>query len=54
MKHANFLTGLVVGALVFGGTSAYAAGILAEYSTNPIFVGGRSGSKPTPSMTTTT
>ena len=41
MKHANFLTGLVVGALVFGGTSAYAAGILAEYSTNHIFVDGQ-------------
>lgn len=55
MKHANFLTGLVVGALVFGGTSAYAAGILAEYSTNHIlWTGRRSGSKPTPSMTTTT
>lgn len=41
MKHANFLTGLVVGALVFRGTSAYAAGILAEYSTNHIFVDGQ-------------
>ena len=41
MKHANFLTGLVVGALVFGGTSAYAAGILVEYSTNHIFVDGQ-------------
>ena len=41
MKHANFLTGLVVGALVFGGTSAYAAGILAEYSINHIFVDGQ-------------
>lgn len=41
MKHANFLTGLVVGALVFGGTSAYAAGILAERSTNRIFVDGQ-------------
>ena len=41
MKHANFLTGLVVGALVFGGTSAYAAGILAERSTNRIYVDGQ-------------
>ena len=41
MKHANFLTGLVVGALVFGGTSAYAAGILAERITNRIFVDGQ-------------
>ena len=41
MKHANFLTGLVVGALVFGGTTAYAAGILAERSTNRIFVDGQ-------------
>ena len=41
MKHANFLTGLVVGALVFGSTTAYAAGILAERSTNHIFVDGQ-------------
>ena len=41
MKHANFLTGLVVGALVFGGTTAYTAGILAERSTNRIFVDGQ-------------
>jgi len=41
MNHANFLTGLVVGALVFGGTTAYAAGILAERSTNRIFVDGQ-------------
>ena len=41
MKHANFLTGLAVGALVFGGTTAYAAGILAERSTNRIFVDGQ-------------
>ena len=41
MKHANFLTGLVVGSLVFGGTTAYAAGILAERSTNRIFVDGK-------------
>ena len=41
MKHANFLTGLVVGALVFGGTTVYAAGILAERSTNRIFVDGQ-------------
>lgn len=41
MKHTNFLTGLVVGTLVFGGTTAYAAGILAERSTNRIFVDGQ-------------
>ena len=41
MKHANFLTGLVVGSLVFGSTTAYAAGILAERSTNRIFVDGQ-------------
>ena len=41
MKHTNFLTGLVVGTLVFGGTTAYAAGILAERSTNHIFVDGQ-------------
>ena len=41
MKHANFLTGLVIGTLFFGGTTAYAAGILAERSTNRIFVDGQ-------------
>ena len=41
MKHANFLTGLAIGALFFGGTTAYAAGILAERSTNRIFVDGQ-------------
>ncbi len=41
MKHTNFLTGLVVGTLVFGGPPAYAAGILAERSTNRIFVDGQ-------------
>ena len=41
MKHANFLTGLVVGALVFGSTTAYAAGIMAERSTNRILVDGK-------------
>ena len=41
MKHANFLTGLAIGALFFGGTTAYAAGILAEHSTNRIFVDGQ-------------
>ena len=41
MKHANFITGFVVGALVFSGTTAYAAGIMAERSTNRIFVDGK-------------
>ena len=41
MKHANFITGFVVGALVFSGTTAYAAGIMAERSTHRIYVDGR-------------
>ena len=41
MKHANFITGFVLGALVFSGTTAYAAGIMAEHSTNRIFVDGK-------------
>ena len=41
MKHANFITGFVLGALVFSGTTAYAAGIMAERSTNRIFVDGK-------------
>lgn len=41
MKHTNFITGFVVGALVFSGTTAYAAGIMAERSTNRIFVDGK-------------
>lgn len=40
MKRGNFLLGLLVGAVLFGGTTAYAAGILAERSSNRIFVDG--------------
>ena len=43
MKSKGFLAGLLYGALVFGGTTAYAAGIVAELSTQPIY-----GSKGTP------
>ncbi len=44
MKHANFSHRPCRRRLVFGGTSAYAAGILAEYSTNHIFCGRAGGS----------
>ncbi len=36
----SFATGLLTGALLFGGTVAYAAGVLAERSTNRVFVDG--------------
>lgn len=38
MKYKGFITGLLCGALVFGGTTAYAAGILAERSPHTFFV----------------
>ena len=37
----NFAAGLLTGALLFGGTAVCAAGLLAERSTNPIYVDGR-------------
>lgn len=40
MKHENFIIGFLCGALLFGGTTAYAAGIIAERSSHPIYVDG--------------
>ena len=36
--YTSFVTGLLVGVALFSGTTAYAAGIMAERSTNRIFV----------------
>lgn len=41
MKNKGFFAGLLCGALIFGGTTAYAAGIVAELSTQPIYVDGQ-------------
>lgn len=41
MKNRGFFAGLLCGALVFGGTTAYAAGVMAELSTQPIYVDGQ-------------
>lgn len=40
-RVGTFITGLLVGATLFGGTAAYAAGIMAEQSTNRFLVDGR-------------
>ncbi len=40
-KHIEFAAGLVAGAVLFGGGAAYAAGILAERSYQPIYVNGQ-------------
>lgn len=40
MKHENFIIGFLCGALLFGRTTAYAAGIIAERSSHPIYVDG--------------
>lgn len=40
-KHLHFATGLVLGAVLFGGGTALAAGILAEPSTQTFFVDGQ-------------
>ena len=40
-EHLNFFTGVVAGAILFGGTTAYAAGIVAEPSWQPIYVDGQ-------------
>lgn len=41
MKNKGFFAGLLCGALIFGGTTAYAAGVIAELSTQPIYVDGQ-------------
>lgn len=40
MKHGNFIIGFMLGAVLFTGTTAYAAGIIAEKSTQKIIVDG--------------
>ena len=41
-KHGmSFAAGLLVGAVMFGGSVAYAAGVMAERSTHPIYVDGQ-------------
>ena len=40
MKRRKFIIGFLCGALLFGGTTAYAAGIIAERSNHPIYVDG--------------
>ena len=37
----SFVAGLMTGAMLFSGTVAYAAGVFAEPSTNPVFVDGQ-------------
>ena len=37
-RFITFLSGMVVGAVMFGGSVAYASGILADLSNNQIFV----------------
>lgn len=39
--YTSFVTGLLVGVALFSGTTAYAAGIMAERSTNRVFVDGK-------------
>ena len=39
-RVGTFITGLLVGATLFGGTAAYAAGIMAEQSMNRFLVDG--------------
>lgn len=39
-RFFSFVTGMIVGAALFGGSYAYASGILAELSSNQIFVDG--------------
>ena len=40
-RVGTFITGLLVGATLFGGTAAYAAGVMAEQSLNRILVDGQ-------------
>ena len=40
-RVGTFITGFLVGATLFGGTAAYAAGVMAEQSTNRFFLDGR-------------
>ena len=38
---ASFAAGILAGALLFSGAAAYAAGVMAERSSNRVFVDGR-------------
>ena len=40
MKKKDFAAGLVLGAVIFGATPAIASGIIAELSSQPIYVDG--------------
>lgn len=40
-RFGTFITGLLVGAMLFGGTVAYAAGVVAELSSHRFFVDGK-------------
>ena len=40
-RVGTFITGLLIGAALFGGTAAYAAGIMAEQSMNRFLVDGQ-------------
>lgn len=40
-RSMSFAAGLLVGAVLFGGTAAYAAGVVAERSAHPIYVDGQ-------------
>lgn len=40
-KYTSFIAGLLLGAMLFGGTAAYAAGVLAERSSHKIMLNGR-------------
>ena len=41
--YTSFVTGLLVGVALFSGTTAYAAGIMAEHSHQPHFCGRKRG-----------
>ena len=41
IKTVNFVAGMLAGAALFGGGAAYAAGVIAERSTNAVYVDGQ-------------
>ena len=40
-RYFTFVMGMLVGAVLFGGGTAYAAGVIAELSVQPIYVDGQ-------------
>ena len=53
-KHIEFVVGIAVGAALFGGGTAYAAGLLAEPSSQTFYVtASKSSCRHTPSAATT-